>query len=82
MTGYLHETQITLQQIGKNSTYKANIVHSVLENKTNPPIIMECPMDTVSSNKTFVSETTPEIDIDVQLRQCLIGHQSKLRKFL
>jgi hypothetical protein len=58
--------QITLQQSGKSSTCKANIIHSVLENKTNPPIIMGCPVDTVSSNKTFVSETTPEIDVDVQ----------------
>lgn len=36
------------------------------------------PTDTVSSNKTFVSETIPEIDIDVQNFQYAPKHKATI----
>jgi hypothetical protein len=37
-------------------------------------------MDTVSSNKTFVSETTPEIDIDVQTQAMSYRTSEQIKK--
>jgi len=38
------------------------------------------PTDTVSSNKTFVSDTTPETDIDVQTQTMSHRTSEKIKK--
>jgi len=41
---------------------------------------MGCPTNTVSSNKNFVSETTPEIDIDVQTQAMSYRTSEQIKK--